>query len=48
MPRLNLNIDEVALLKAYKVSSLNPTYVCFRRSPRNVKMIVNCVFARVL
>lgn len=28
MPRLDFNIDEATLLKAYKISSLNPSYVC--------------------
>lgn len=26
MPKLNFEIDEAALLKAYKISSLNPTW----------------------
>jgi exocyst complex component 2 len=41
MPRLNLDIDEATLLKAYKIGSLNPTYACFRRSPNRRSCIFN-------
>ena len=28
MPRLNFDIDEATLLKAYKIGSLTPKYAC--------------------